>query len=78
MKNLEKKEKYQFKKGWKHLRYDDRKAVMAEIMAALNIKSVVSFHRRKRGIPSPRMEEVDKINEIFKKYDVPNDKVWGV
>ena len=25
-------EKYQFKKGWKNLRYADRKAVMAEIM----------------------------------------------
>ncbi len=71
-------EKYQFKKGWKNLRYNDRKAVMSEIMAALNIKSLVSFHRRKRGIPSPRMEEVDKINEIFKKYGVPPEKVWGV
>ena len=71
-------EKYQFKKGWKNLRYDDRKAVMAEIMEVLHIKSIVSFHRRKRGIPSPRMDEVDKINEIFKKYNVPKDKVWGV
>ena len=43
--------KYQFKKGWKNLRYNDRKAVMSEIMAALNIKSLESFHRRKRGIP---------------------------
>jgi hypothetical protein len=71
-------EKYQFKKGWKHLRYDDRKEVMSEIMAALKIKSIVSFHRRKRGIPPPRMDEVDKINKIFKKYNVPSDKVWGI
>jgi hypothetical protein len=71
-------EKYAFKKGWKNLRYNDRKAVMSEIMAALNIKSLESFHRRKRGIPSPRMEEVDKINEIFKKYNVPPEEVWGV
>ena len=70
--------KYAFKKGWRNLRYDDRKAVMSEIMKVLHIKSIVSFHRRKRGIPSPRMEEVDKINEIFKKYNVPNNKVWGV
>jgi hypothetical protein len=75
MKNME---KYQFKKGWKNLRYDDRKAVMSEIMEVLNIKTLVSFHRRKRGIPAPRMDEVDKINKIFEKYDVPKDKVWGV
>jgi len=70
-------EKYQFKKGWKNLRYDDRKAVMSEIMEVLHIKSLVSFHRRKRGIPSPRMDEVDKIEAVFVKYGVPKTKIRG-
>ena len=70
-------EKYQFKKGWKNLRYDDRKAVMSEIMEVLHIKSLVSFHRRKRGIPSPRMDEVEKIEAVFVKYGVPQTKIWG-
>lgn len=70
-------EKYAFKKGWKNLRYDDRKAVMSEIMEVLHIKSLVSFHRRKRGIPSPRMDEVDKIEAVFVKYGVPQTKIWG-
>lgn len=69
--------KYAFKKGWKNLRYDDRNAVMSEIMEVLHIKSLVSFHRRKRGIPSPRMEEVDKIEAVFVKYGVPQTKIWG-
>ena len=70
-------EKYAFKKGWKNLRYDDRKAVMSEIMGVLHIKSLVSFHRRKRGIPSPRMDEVEKIEAVFVKYGVPQTKIWG-
>jgi len=70
-------EKYAFKKGWKNLRYDDRKAVMSEIMEVLHIKSLVSFHRRKRGIPSPRMDEVEKIEAVFVKYGVPQTKIWG-
>jgi hypothetical protein len=57
-------EKYAFKKGWKNLRYDDRKEVRFEIMEALHIKSIVSFHRRKRGIPSPRMDEGIKLTKI--------------
>ena len=69
--------KYQFKKGWKNLRYIDRIAVKTEIMEALKIKNITSFHRRKRGIPSPRMDEVDKIEAIFVKYGVPQTKIWG-
>jgi len=69
--------KYAFKKGWRNLRYDDRKAVMSEIMEVLHIKSLVSFHRRKRGLPSPRMDEVEKIEAVFVKYGVPQTKIWG-
>lgn len=69
--------KYSFKRGWKELKYSDRKEAMKDIMNILNIKTVVSFHRRKRGEPIPRMDEVEKINKIFNKYNVPNDKVWG-
>jgi len=46
-------------------------------MEVLHIKSLVSFHRRKRGIPSPRMDEVDKIEAVFVKYGVPQTKIWG-
>jgi hypothetical protein len=69
--------KYSFKRGWKELKYSDRKEAMKDIMNILNIKTVVSFHRRKRGEPIPRMDEVEKIESVFVKYGVSQNKIWG-
>jgi hypothetical protein len=72
--NIEKRE-WSFQKGWGQVQNRDSKAVKAQIMRALNLKTRVGWGDRMWGRIEPRISEVAKIEEIFAEYDIQD--VWG-
>lgn len=70
-----KNEKYSFRKGYDNLRRVDQPKVRKEIMEALNLKYRASFYHRLNGMVIPKINEVEIIENIFKKYNIT--KIWG-
>ena len=67
---------FSFESGWISLPQKQQNEVRDKIMAALKITTVSSFYRRKRGIPEPRISEVQAIEAIFAEYNII-EGIWG-
>jgi len=68
--------KFSFKSGWESLPKNRQNEVRDKIMAALNLTTLSSFYRRKRGITEPKISEVQAIEAIFAEYNII-EGIWG-
>lgn len=69
--------RYAFWKGWGLLRSIDQPKVKEEIMSSLCITTRNGFYNRRRGEVSHNDAEKETIENIFKKYGIPANSVWG-
>ena len=67
---------FSFERGWQSLPKNRQNEVRDKIMASLEISTLSSFYRRKRGIPEPRISEVQAIEAIFAEYNII-EGIWG-
>jgi hypothetical protein len=67
--------KYSFKNGYNNVKKKDLCAVKKEIMAALKLGNAMTWSNRINGKVIPRINEVEIIEAIFRKYGVTD--VWG-
>lgn len=68
---------YSFQKGYGLIANKDARKVREEIMRELNITSRTSWYDRLKGHVIPNVQEKEAIEEIFRKYNVKADQVWG-
>lgn len=64
------------KSGYRQLRKSDEENFRAEFMEIFNIRTRNSFYSRLNGRPEPKMSEIQKINNLFRKYGVTAN-IWG-
>lgn len=69
--------KYAFKKGWAMLRAIDQPKVKEEIKNLLNVNTDNSFFDRRKGKIEPKISEKESIEQIFIKYGVNKNDIWG-
>lgn len=66
---------YSFKKGYRKLRVCDVENFRADAMKTLGDITEQTFRNRLNGKVVPRMDEVNAIETLFKKYGVTD--IWG-
>ena len=64
------------KRGYNQLRRCDEEAFRSEFMEIFKIRTRNSFYNRINGKPEPKMSEIAKINNLFRKYGVTTN-IWG-
>ena len=68
-------EEFSFLRGWSQVKNFQMQQVKNEILAALGLKTRVSWYQRLYGNIEPRITEAKAIEAVFAKYGI-ND-VWG-
>lgn len=68
-------EEFSFLRGWSQVKIFQMQQVKNEILAALGLKTRVSWYQRLYGNIEPRITEAKAIEAVFAKYGI-ND-VWG-
>lgn len=66
---------FSFKKGYGQISVKDAKAIKRRIMSALNLKGDKSWYNRLNGKVEPKVSEAEKIEQIFKSYNITD--IWG-
>ena len=64
------------KRGYNQIRRCDEEQFRAEFMELFGIRTKQSFYNRLNGKPEPKMSEIAKINQLFRKYGVTTN-IWG-
>ena len=64
------------KRGYNQIRKCDEEAFRSEFMEIFGIRSRISFYNRINGKSEPKMSEIAKINNLFRKYGVTTN-IWG-
>ena len=64
------------KRGYNQIRRCDEEQFRAEFMELFGIRTKQSFYNRLNGRPEPKMSEIAKINNLFRKYGVTTN-IWG-
>ena len=64
------------KRGYNQIRRCDEEQFRAEFMELFGIRTKQSFYNRLNGRPEPKMSEIAKINQLFRKYGVTTN-IWG-
>ena len=64
------------KSGYRQLRKSDEEKFRAEFMEIFKIRTRNSFYSRLNGKPEPKMSEIQKIDQLFRKYGVTTN-IWG-
>ena len=64
------------KRGYNQIRRCDEEQFRAEFMELFGIRTKQSFYNRLNGRPEPKLSEIAKINNLFRKYGVTAN-IWG-
>ena len=64
------------KRGYNQIRRCDEEQFRTEFMELFGIRTKQSFYNRLNGRPEPKMSEIAKINNLFRKYGVTTN-IWG-
>ena len=64
------------KRGYNQIRRCDEEQFRAEFMELFGIRTKQSFYNRLNGRPEPKLSEIAKINNLFRKYGVTTN-IWG-
>jgi hypothetical protein len=70
------KELFSFQKGWSQVKNGDIPECRERLMAALNIKTRVSWGKRLKGEIEPKISEVKAVEQVFAAYGIK--EVWGL
>lgn len=66
-----------FDRGWANLRAIDQPAFMKDIMEYFGHTTKDSFYQRRRGGTKILAQDAKVIEEIFMKYGIEKEDVWG-
>lgn len=67
--------RFSFQRGFDNLPKKNVKEVKFELMKVLNITSSPAWYDRLHGRVEPRVTEVERIEEVFRRYGVT--EIWG-
>lgn len=68
---------FAFKRGLDHVPLGKVKQAKKELMEALNITTRVSWSKRLRGLIEPKVTEAEAIEQVFARYGIKKDQIWG-
>lgn len=67
--------RYSFLKGWRQLKLEDVTTCRVRLMQALDIRTRMSFCRRRAGKVIPTWPEKEAIERVFASFGVTD--IWG-